>query len=142
MVEALEDAAAICRRRGGRFTPQRRAVLATMLAAGRPLTAYELRDLVQPADPAITSASVYRSLDFLLELGLVHQLKSTRSFIACDHPDHPHAGHYLICSTCGVVVEVEDKRVAEATQDLGERHGFALDHRTLELTGVCGACQR
>jgi len=39
------------------------------------------------------------------------------------------------------VVETEDKRVTTATEQLGQRLGFALDQRTVELTGVCGPCQ-
>ena len=116
-------------------------VLTKLLAANRPLTAYELLDLVRPEDAAMTPASTYRSLDFLVEAGLVHRLDSTRSFVACDHPDHPHAGQFLICRECGTVVEAEDKRIARATEDLGERHGFTLEHRSVELTGVCGACR-
>jgi Fe2+ or Zn2+ uptake regulation protein len=27
-----------------------------------------------------------------------------------------------------------------AAKDLGERHGFTLEHHSVELTGVCGAC--
>ena len=137
----LEEADAICRARGRRLTPQRRAVLAKLLAASRPLTAYELLDLVRPEEAAITPASIYRSLDFLVDVGLVHRLESTRSFIACDHPDHPHAGQFLICRECGTVVEAEDKRIDRAAEDLGDRHGFTLEHRSVELTGVCGACR-
>lgn len=137
----LEEAQAICRARGGRFTSQRRTVLAKVLLANRPVTAYELLDIVRPEDAAITSASVYRSLDFLVEMGLVHRLDSTRSFVACNHPDHPHVGQFLICRQCGTVVEAEDKRIAEAAEDFGERHGFMLEHRTVELTGVCGTCR-
>lgn len=138
---ALERAETICRAHGGRLTPQRRVVLIELLMASRPLTAYELLDLVRPQDAAITPASVYRSLDFLAEAGLVHRLDSRRSFVACDHPDHPHAVQFLICRECGTVVEAEDKRIDRAAEDLGERHGFMLEHRSVELTGVCGACR-
>ncbi len=137
----VEEAETICRGRGRRFTRQRRALLGRLLAVGRPMTAYELLGLTRLDDNAITSASIYRSLDFLVEMGLVHRLDSTRSFVACDHPDHPHAGHFLICRECGTVVETEDRRIAQATEDLGERHGFTLDHRTVELTGICGPCR-
>lgn len=140
-MDMLENAETICRTRGGRLTPQRRAVLTKLLTASRPLTAYELVDLVRPEDAAITPASIYRSLDFLLAVGLVHRLDSTRSFIACDHPDHPHAGQFLICRACGTVVEAEDKRIDRAAEDLGERHGFTLEHRSVELTGLCGTCR-
>lgn len=137
----LERAEAICRMRGGRLTAQRRSVLTTLLTASRPLTAYELLDLIRPNDAAITPASIYRSLDFLVDVGLVHRLDSTRSFVACDHPDHPHAGQFLICRECGTVVEAEDKRIDRAAEDLGERHGFTLEHRSVELTGLCCTCR-
>jgi Fur family zinc uptake transcriptional regulator len=140
-IGSVDAAEALCRARGRRFTQQRRAVLEKLLQTGRPVTAYELLDLVRPDDPAMTSASIYRSLEFLIGMGLVHRLDSTRSFVACDHPDHPHAGHFLICRECGTVVEADDRRIAQATESLGERHGFKLDHRTVELTGVCGACR-
>ena len=141
LAAVLEGAAELCRSRGGRLTPQRRAVLLKLLEAERPVTAYELLDLVRPENAAITPASIYRSLDFLLEAGLVHRLDSTRSFVACHRPDHPHAGQFLICRECGTVVEAEDNHIARATIDLGERHGFTLDHQTVELTGLCGACR-
>jgi len=137
----LERAETICRAHSGRLTPQRRVVLVKLLMASRPLTAYELLDLVRPEDAAITPASIYRSLDFLVEAGLVHRLDSTRSFVACNHPDHPHAVQFLICRECGTVVEAEDKRIDRAAEDLGERHGFTLEHRSVELTGVCGVCR-
>jgi Fur family transcriptional regulator, zinc uptake regulator len=48
---------------------------------------------------------------------------------------------FLTCRQCGTVVETEDKRVAAATDSLGLRLGFALDHRTVELTGICAICK-
>ncbi len=111
------------------------------MVAKRPQTAYEIRDLLLPQDPSITPASVYRCLDFLMEHGLVHRLETTRSFVACEHPDHAHAVQFLICRQCGTVVEMEDKRIAAATTSLVTRLGFEVDHRTVELTGVCADCK-
>lgn len=140
-VRLLDELEVICRRRGGRMTRQRRAVLAGLLVNKRPLSAYALRDMLLPDDASVTPASVYRCLDFLVEHGLVHRLETTRCFIACEHPDHPHAVQFLICRQCGTVLEAEDKRISAATERLGERLGFALDQRTVELTGICAACK-
>ncbi len=123
------------------MTRQRRAVLERLMVAKRPLSAYDLRDILLPEDAAITPASVYRCLDFLMEHGLVHRLETTRAFVACEHPDHAHAVQFLICRQCGVVVEAEDKQVATATTRLGHRLGFEVDHRTVELTGICSTCR-
>ena len=139
--DVLDQAETICRGRGGRLTQQRRIVLTKLLETEHPATAYELLDLIKPSDASITPASIYRSLDFLVEMGLVHRLESTRSFVACEHPDHPHAGQFLVCRECGTVVEAEDTRIVRATKNLGERHGFTLDHRTVELIGLCGTCR-
>ena len=139
--EALDAAEALCRRRGGRLTRGRRAVLLKLLGAGRPLTAYEILDMLRPEDSSATPAAVYRGLDFLMGHGLVHRLETSRAFMACEHPEHPHAGQFLICRRCGTVVEAEDERVEAATEQLGERLGFAVDQRTVELTGVCTACR-
>ena len=140
LTAALSQALAICQDRGGRLTPQRRAVLGALLTADRPLTAYDLLDVLRPTDPALTPASTYRSLDFLVGMGLAHRLETTHSFLACRHPDHPHASQFLICRRCGSVVEAEDQTLAEATAGLGERHGFKVDRRTVELTGLCAPC--
>jgi Fur family zinc uptake transcriptional regulator len=139
--KAQQSAEEICRRAGARLTRLRRSVLALVLFAERPLTAYEILDLLRPTDGSVTPAGVYRSLDFLSELGLVHRIESAKSFIACAMPDHAHPSQMLVCRRCGTAVETEDSRVAKATEDLGRRLGFALDRRTMELTGLCSSCR-
>ncbi len=137
----LERLEALCRERGQRLTRQRRAVLRKLAAERRALSAYELLARLRPEDGRSTPAGVYRALEFLMEAGVVHRLESTRSFILCEHPDAPHGGQLLICRVCGQVVEAEDEPVAAATGRLGERLGFSLDPRVLELTGVCARCR-
>ncbi len=75
-----------------------------------------------------------------MKYGLVHHIETTRSFIICEHPDHAHTVQFLICRNCGITVEAEDESVAVATEKLGQRLGFVLDRRTVELTGLCGTC--
>jgi Fur family zinc uptake transcriptional regulator len=138
---ALQSAEEFCRRIGARLTPLRRNVLMLVLSAELPLTAYEILDLLRPKDSSATPAGVYRSLDFLTELGLVHRIDSTKSFIACAMPDHAHPSQMLVCRRCGTVVETEDSQVAQATESLGRRLGFALDHNTIEFVGLCSSCR-
>ncbi len=138
---ALHRLETLCRERGQRLTRQRRAVVRQLLAADRALSAYELLERLRPEDGRATAASIYRTLDFLMELGVVHRLESKRSFILCRHPQAPHRVQFLICRSCGEVIEAEDARLAAATERLGDRLGFALDQRIVELTGLCGRCR-
>ena len=138
---ALQAAEEVCLRMGARLTRLRQNVLLSVLSAQRPLTAYEILDLLRPKDPSATPAGVYRSLDFLTELGLVHRIESAKSFVACAMPDHTHPSQMLVCRRCGTVVETEDSQVAQAMESLGRRLGFALDHNTMEFVGLCSSCR-
>jgi Fur family zinc uptake transcriptional regulator len=137
----IRSAEQICQRAGARLTPLRRRVLELVLASARPPSAYEILHRLRPLDSSATPAGVYRSLEFLADHGLVHRLDSTKTFVACAIPDHAHPSQMLICRRCGTVVEAEDRRVSSATEKLGRRLGFALDRRTVELTGVCPTCR-
>ena len=66
---------------------------------------------------------------------------AARAFGVWGCPGPPHAVQFLICRQCGTVVEAEDKRFAAAAESLGQRLGFALDQRTVELTGICATCK-
>jgi Fur family zinc uptake transcriptional regulator len=138
---AITAAEAICARSGARLTRTRRRVLEQVAAAGRPVTAYEVVDRLRSIDRSATPAGVYRSLEFLGRHGLVHRLESSKAFVACAIPDHAHPSQMLICRACGAAIEAEDRQVSTAAEALGKRLGFALDRRTIELTGVCPACQ-
>jgi len=71
----------------------------------------------------------------------VRRQDTTRSFVACESRDHPHARQFLIFRKCRRLGRMGDRRIARATADLGERHGFSLDYRKIEVTGVCSACR-
>jgi Fur family transcriptional regulator, zinc uptake regulator len=139
--KAIRSAEEVCRRAGARLTLLRRRVLELVLTSSRPPSAYEILDRLRPLDASATPAGVYRSLEFLADHGLVHRLESTKTFVACAMPDHAHPSQMLICRRCGTAVEAEDPRVASAAEKLGRRLGFALDRRTVELTGLCAICQ-
>ena len=134
-------AVARCAQSGVQFTQLRRQVLEIILAANGPITAYEILSRLQFIRRGAAPPTVYRSLEILLEVGLVHRLDSTRTFVACEHPNHPHSAQFLICRKCGTVVEADDEDVVRATKGLGERYGFRIDDRTVELAGICGGCQ-
>ena len=139
--QALHAAEAACRQSGARLTRSRRDVLALLLAAERPLTAYEILERLRPKDRAATAAGVYRSLEFLTAHRLAHRIESSKAFVACVFPEHAHPSQMLVCRRCGTAVETEDSRVVEAAENLGRRLGFALDRGALELTGLCPSCQ-
>ena len=144
IAERLNAAAAACAANGTQLTALRREVLALILQAGTPLTAYQLLDLLKQTRTAAVPPTVYRALDFLIANRLVHKLERLNAFIPCAEADHTHHSHvvqFLICGQCGTVAEIEDAGVAAALSQAAAGAGFSPRHAMVELEGLCAACQ-
>lgn len=138
----LDDAASLCIQNGAQLTPLRRAVLALILDANRPATAYQLLDRLKQTRPGAAPPTIYRALDFLVDQKLVHRIERLNAFIPCTGPTHAHthAAQFLICTTCGTVAEIEDTHVSHALDQAAAAQGFHPAHATVELNGTCAAC--
>ena len=130
-----------CKAKGERLTPARREAYLAMLEQDKPLSAYELIAVLEKQKgKKIAPLTVYRHLDFLIRVGLVHRLESTHSYVACVHPDHAHESHYLLCSECGSADEVESMALGSLLDEIADRHGFQPENAIVEIKGVCGDC--
>lgn len=142
--EALAEAERLCRTRGVRLTPIRRAVLEALYATHRPVGAYDLIEMVgQRGARRMAPITVYRALDFLLAEGFAHKLASRNAFLACPHFHAPgEMVVFLICDQCGGVDEVASPDLASSLNRLIGHEGFAVDTRVLEMTGRCAHCRQ
>ena len=136
-VQAVEAA---CAERGLRLTPLRAQVLGLVAAAGKPVKAYELLDLMKSEGGSTAPPTVYRALDFLLEQGFIHRLASINAFVACHHPQVRHSVPFLICDNCQNAVELEDTRISELLESQARALGFVTRAQTLEVHGLCAEC--
>jgi Fur family zinc uptake transcriptional regulator len=137
----LDEAAAICAKRGAKLTELRRLVLSLILDAAAPPTAYQLLDRMQEARKGAVPPTVYRALEFLMEQGLVHKLERLNAFVPCIDADHrDHAAQFLICKQCGTVTEIEDGPTSRALKRAAEIQGFLTESAIVELVGLCAAC--
>lgn len=134
-----ETAALALAERGARLTGLRRDVLQELHHADRPLGAYDLFHLLKQKDRASAPPAVYRVLDFLVEIGLAHKLRSLSAYSACREAPHPHQAVFLICRACGNVQECEGAAI-DALRETALQRGFRPEHATLELTGLCRDC--
>lgn len=139
---ALTRADALCARRGARLTTLRRRVLELVWSSHRPRGAYAiLEDLGHGGGRPPAPLTVYRALDFLVEQGLVHRIESLNAFVGCPMPGDAHSGQFLVCEDCGTTIEVNDDRVAAAIAASAGDLGFRVARPTVEIRGLCPACQ-
>jgi len=115
-------------------------VHAILLKADGPLSAYAVLDQMRAEGP-VTPPTVYRSLDRLIDCGLVHRLESLNAYVACRH-EHEHGSlvAFAICESCGTTTEFTDSAVDTRLKAWSDRTRFHPSRTTIEIRGTCAAC--
>ncbi len=141
IADAIMAAEKLCQNRGQRLTPLRRRVLELIWTGHSPIGAYAILEMLQK-DGRVAPPTVYRSLDFLLKQGLVHRLASLNAFVGCSQPGEPHDGQFLICDSCHVLVELDDRKVTSAIEGSAQLADFRIRQQTVEIMGRCSRCRQ
>lgn len=125
-----------------KLTKNQRLVLDLLCASEAPMSAYSILDQLR-IEGLRAPLQIYRALDKLIGLGVVHRLESMNAFIACAHP----ACHsvemvgFAICESCGKALEFADTDVAEILNGWASVNGFAAKSTSIEIKGTCASCQ-
>ena len=138
--QALADARAICQQHNARLTPARERVLELIWQSHKPLGAYDVLAVLAEDGHNAAPPTVYRALDFLQQYGLVHRIASMNAFVGCTHAGHHHNGMFLICRTCGNVLELTAPAVSTAVSRAAAEESFLPDDVTIEVAGHCPRC--
>ncbi len=131
-----------CARRGEKFTPTRRAVFELLADQDQALTAYQLLERLQAAMPHAKPPTIYRALEFLQRLGMVHRIDSQNAFIVCDDFPHQHDAAFLVCQQCGNVSEVIVDAAIDHLRAAARTARFDYQYATIEMRGLCEVCQQ
>ncbi len=136
----VRHAEQLCLKAGVRLTAQRLAVLKIIGGSHKATGAYDVLEAMTRQGRRTAPVTVYRALDFLMSVGLVHRISSLNAFIACHHPHGSNPVQLLICKACGAVGELELPAVNRALKAAAAGAGFSVDKPVVELTGVCNHC--
>jgi len=136
--ERLERILDLLRRRGGRVTAARRAIVSALLGSAGHLTADELTGAVQRAEPDVHMSTVYRCLDALEELGVVDHVHLGHGRAVYHLTDEPH--QHLVCEVCGAVIEVPDALFDQLAARLRTDYDFAIRPHHFAVLGRCATC--
>lgn len=132
------DYASQLRARGFRMTSQRMVILHVLRHAGTHLTPSEIFRQAQQELPGITEPTVYRTLDFLVENGLVRTSHSRNGHFTYQIAGEDH--HHILCRRCGSQAEVEHSLLQSLYQSLEKASGFQNIGSHLTFLGVCPNC--
>jgi Fe2+ or Zn2+ uptake regulation protein len=137
-MSCASDYAFQLRSRGFRMTPQRMAILHVLHHAGSHLSPGEIFKEARRELPGLTEPTVYRTLEFLVENGLVHPSHSGNGHFTYQIAGEEH--HHMLCRLCGDEVEVEHSLLENLYRSLEQASGFRNIYSHLTFMGVCPNC--
>jgi Fur family transcriptional regulator, peroxide stress response regulator len=124
---------------GEKLTRQREAVLQVIREREDHPTANDIFEAARRRLPGISYATVYNSLRFLKEAGLVHEIKFGDSASRYDRETDRH--DHALCSQCGKLVDFDLPQAAELMKAAARRSKFKPESVHLTLKGVCPDCR-
>ena len=135
-----KDIKNIFHKRGLKFTPQRRDVLKVLQDTHAYLSINNIHAKVKEILPGTGLATVYRSLETLVELGLVvkvHLEDGCHSYtLAPEGHRHP-----IVCTNCSKVIEYTECPIENLSKKVSKDTGIPIQNHFLQLFGKCEECR-
>jgi Fur family transcriptional regulator, ferric uptake regulator len=134
-----DDAARRLKASGLRVTPKRRAVLAAILAAQKPLSYTQVLALVSDAD--LDQATVYRNLVKLRDAGVIavaSRANGIDRYALADPDGDKHSHPHFVCEDCGEVSCLPTEFAP--IQPANGRWSSSIQNASIQLRGACPGC--
>ena len=122
-----------------KLTPQRDAVFKVIVGREDHPTASEIFEAARQRLPSISYATVYNSLRYLKEAGLVQEIRFGDCASRYDGITERH--DHAICNECGKLVDFDLPQTAQLMQAAARKSQFKPESVHLTLRGLCADCR-
>ena len=128
--------------KGLKLTKERTAVLKEVFSFHGHFEPEHLYFRIKDSGIKASRASVYRTLNLLVESGLVDKVTRTGKGNVYEHTyGHRHHDH-MICEICGEFIEFFSEKLENIQDEICREHGFAGLSHILEIRGRCNKCRQ
>jgi len=126
-------------RKTGMMTVQRKTIFELLTASHDHPTAAELIERLNAEGHHFAYATVYNTLKYLTEEGLIRELKLEGD--ACRYDARTEDHHHIVCTACGKVDEVFVEAPAEWLGRVAGQTGYDIREQQHLFKGVCESCK-
>jgi Fur family ferric uptake transcriptional regulator len=128
--------------RGQRLTKERTGILRRIFSCHGHFDPETLYLQMRRTGLKASRASVYRTLNLLLECGLVERVRKTQHGSVYEYTSgHKHHDH-MLCMGCGNMIEFYSADLEQLQDELCIRQGFQGESHSLEIRGYCRKCRK
>lgn len=140
MAMTKDQLISILRRGGFKVTPQRLAICNYVLSSKEHPTAEQIHSEIIEIHPTISLNTVYQTMDMLVHLGLVQEMRFSGNSSRFDPNTSLHVN--IVCQTCSKIQDFESKSIQELwSRIIREMNVEPVGHR-LDVYVLCDECRR
>jgi len=135
---------------GYRLTVPRQAILNVLSMTSKHLSAEDVYLAVHKVYPAIGLTTVYRTLELLVQGGMVFKFDfgdGKARYELCEGPGGIGHHHHLVCTGCGRIVDYKDfideevDLLKRTEKGLSKKYNFKITNHLIQFYGLCDKCK-
>jgi len=138
----IHSALQVLRSKGYRVTEPRKRVLKVLAEAQRPVSPYDIQEILQEEGEHLNHVTIYRILDLFCDLHLAHKVLLLNEFVKCSLGENEGCHRFMVCRECGALKEFADKALCEEESEIAQELGFHTEQHFSEVSGICSNCRR
>lgn len=132
---------------GLKITKPRELIVKLLVSTNKALSPYEMKDILEKQNIKADVVTIYRIMEVLEGLGLVHKVLALNAYIRCNIEDvnkeHKPCHHYLLCRKCHKFEEFEGEDLENLEKTISSYYDkFQIESHYLEFVGLCKSCQK
>lgn len=139
MSEAHDKFEEFLRRKGLKYTTERREILDAILAQDDHFEVEELLIKMRTGGQRVSRATIYRAVELFCEAGILMRLELGKNQIRYEHvykKDHPGFHHHMYCRETGRIEEFSSRELDEMVMRLCRERGFHPENLRVVVTGL------
>ncbi|MFH0753568.1 MAG: Fur family transcriptional regulator [Candidatus Omnitrophota bacterium] len=134
---------------GYRITAGREAIIEALSVTHDHLSAEDVYVRIHDKYPNVGLTTIYRTLDMLVNLGLVFKFDfgdGKSRYELTEGPKGSHHHHHLVCTGCKRVIDYTDfiddevELLRRTEKGLSDKYRFRIDNHLIQFYGTCTEC--
>jgi Fur family ferric uptake transcriptional regulator len=126
---------------GGKRSSKREQIVNVFLRQEGHLSADDLVDLIRKDDHRISRATVYRTLQWMVDAGIARKVDFGEGRFRFEHSYRQPRHFHLICKTCHRSFEFLSSDIEGLVEEVAAARSFTASQSVVQIYGTCEECR-
>ncbi|MGE0593636.1 MAG: transcriptional repressor [Vicinamibacterales bacterium] len=126
---------------GGKRSTKREQIVSVFLRQEGHLSADDLVDVIRREDHRISRATVYRTLQWMVDAGIARKVDFGEGRFRFEHSYRQPRHFHLLCTTCHDSFEFLSSDIEALLAEVATARHFTPEHSVVQIHGTCEKCR-